>query len=83
MARPVCRIFSPPYWRHYFAHFGEVYGRKWVLVMTLALMGVATFLIGCIPSYESIGIAAPILLFLLRLLQGLGAGAEQSGSATH
>lgn len=50
--------------------------------MTLALMGVATFLIGCIPSYESIGIAAPILLFLLRLLQGLGAGAEQSGSAT-
>ncbi|MDD7425899.1 MAG: MFS transporter [[Pasteurella] mairii] len=74
LARPIGGII--------FAHFGEIYGRKWVLVMTLALMGVATFLIGCIPSYESIGIAAPILLFLLRLLQGLGAGAEQSGSAT-
>lgn len=65
-----------------FAHFGEKLGRKWVLVTTLAIMGAATFLIGIIPTYASIGIAAPILLFSLRLFQGLGAGAEQSGSAT-
>lgn len=65
-----------------FAHFGEKLGRKWVLVTTLALMGTATFLIGIVPSYAAIGIAAPILLFGLRLIQGLGAGAEQSGSAT-
>lgn len=65
-----------------FAHFGEKLGRKWVLVSTLALMGAATFLIGLVPSYAAIGIAAPISLFVLRLLQGLGAGAEQSGSAT-
>jgi len=65
-----------------FAHFGEKFGRKWVLVTTLAIMGAATFLIGVIPSYAAIGIFAPILLFVLRLVQGLGAGAEQSGSAT-
>src|SRR5699024_3857368 len=65
-----------------FAHFGEKFGRKWVLVTTLAIMGAATFLIGVIPSYAPIGIFAPILLFVLRLVQGLGAGAEQSGSAT-
>lgn len=52
------------------------------MVSTLALMGTATFLVGCLPSFAAIGVAAPILLFLLRLLQGLGAGAEQSGSAT-
>lgn len=74
LARPIGGII--------FAHFGEIFGRKWVLVVTLALMGTATFLIGCIPSYETIGILSSILLFLLRLLQGLGAGAEQSGSAT-
>lgn len=52
------------------------------MVSTLALMGTATFLVGCLPSFAAIGVAAPILLFLLRVLQGLGAGAEQSGSAT-
>ena len=65
-----------------FSHFGERYGRKWVLVTTLFLMGVATFLIGCLPSHAQIGSLAPILLVVLRLLQGLGAGAEQSGGAT-
>lgn len=63
LARPIGGII--------FAHFGEIFGRKWALVVTLALMGTATFLIGCIPSYETIGILSSILLFLLRLLQGL------------
>ncbi|MDR2748875.1 MAG: MFS transporter [Bifidobacteriaceae bacterium] len=65
-----------------FSHFGEKLGRKWVLFGTLALMGSATFLIGCIPSYTIIGQWAAIILFVLRFLQGMGAGAEQAGSAT-
>lgn len=65
-----------------FSHFGEKHGRKWVLVATLAIMGSATTLIGFIPSYAVIGVWAPIILVLLRIIQGLGAGAEQSGSST-
>jgi MFS family permease len=65
-----------------FSHFGEKLGRRWVLFGTLALMGTATFLIGCIPSYSQIGFASAVILFILRFLQGTGAGAEQAGSAT-
>lgn len=65
-----------------FSHFGEKHGRKWVMVMTLALMGTATTIIGLIPSYAVIGVWAPFLLITMRLLQGIGAGAEQAGSAT-
>jgi MFS family permease len=74
LARPLGGLF--------FSHFGEKFGRKWVLVTTLFLMGAATFLIGCLPTYDSIGIWAPILLVCLRFLQGFGAGAEQAGGAT-
>ena len=63
-----------------FGHFGDKYGRKPVLIATLLLMGFATAGIGMLPTYNSIGIAAPILLLLLRMLQGLGAGAEYSGA---
>lgn len=66
----------------FFSHYGEKLGRKWVMVTTLFLMGGATFAIGCIPDFRSIGIFAPILLVLCRFLQGFGAGAEQSGGAT-
>ncbi|SEB29710.1 MFS transporter [Rhodococcus koreensis] len=59
-----------------FGILGDKIGRKAVLTFTLLLMGVATGLIGLIPSYETIGIAAPILLIVFRLLQGFGAGAE-------
>jgi MHS family shikimate/dehydroshikimate transporter-like MFS transporter len=63
-----------------FGHFGDKYGRKPILIATLLLMGFATAGIGLLPTYHSIGIAAPILLLLLRMLQGLGAGAEYSGA---
>ncbi|MDN5789883.1 MAG: MHS family MFS transporter [Micrococcales bacterium] len=61
-------------------HFGDRYGRRVVLVLTLILMGGATALIGVLPSYDQIGIAAPILLVLLRILQGTSAGGEWGGA---
>lgn len=62
-------------------HFGDRIGRKGMLVLTLTLMGGATFLIGFLPTYDSIGMAAPILLILLRILQGFAAGGEWGGAA--
>lgn len=63
-----------------FGHFGDRHGRKSMLVLTLVLMGLATFLIGVLPTYESIGIAAPIALVALRMIQGLGVGGEWGGA---
>ncbi len=64
-----------------FGYLGDKFGRKQVLVLTFCLMGVCTTLIGLIPSYASIGIWAPILQVFIRIIQGLGAGAELSGAA--
>lgn len=61
-------------------HLGDRYGRKMVLVLTLILMGLATFLMGLLPTYQQIGIWAPVLLVSLRFVQGLAAGGEWSGS---
>ena len=72
IARPLGGLF--------FGTIGDKIGRKWVLVTTILLMGGATTLIGLLPTYETIGIWAPILLTVLRLLQGFGAGAEQAGA---
>ena len=63
-----------------FGHFGDRIGRKTMLVLSLMIMGVATFLIGCLPTHASIGIAAPILLVLLRFAQGIGVGGEWGGA---
>ncbi|MED4751841.1 MFS transporter [Brevibacillus choshinensis] len=63
-----------------FSHIGDKLGRKKTLVVTLALMGSSTVLIGCLPDYERIGIWAPCLLVLLRLIQGIGIGGEWGGA---
>ncbi|WP_207763414.1 MFS transporter [Bifidobacterium margollesii] len=64
-----------------FGRLGDKIGRKWVLVVTIVLMGGSSTAIGFLPTYESVGIAAPIMLVIARLLQGFGAGAEQTGSS--
>jgi len=63
-----------------FGHFGDVLGRKRMLILTLMIMGVATTAIGLIPSYETIGIWAPILLLVCRMAQGIGLGGEWGGA---
>jgi metabolite-proton symporter len=72
VARPVGGIVC--------GHYGDRIGRKSMLVATLLLMGIATFLIGLLPTYQSIGVWAPVLLVLLRILQGFGVGGEWGGA---
>ena len=72
VARPIGGIL--------FGHFGDRLGRKGMLVLTLLIMGIATFLIGLLPTYSSAGIWAPIFLLVLRVLQGLGIGGEWGGA---
>jgi MFS family permease len=66
-----------------FGRLGDIVGRKYTFLLTLILMGGSTFAIGLIPSYESIGFLAPILVLILRLLQGLALGGEYGGAATY
>lgn len=74
VARPVGSFFM--------GHIGDRYGRKRVLLLTVSLMGLSTFLVGCLPTYADIGIWAPVLLVTLRLLQGFSASGEQAGANT-
>src|ERR1051325_2390102 len=72
-----------PFGALFFGRLGDLIGRKYTFLVTLLIMGLSTFFIGCIPSYETIGAWAPILVLLLRLLQGLALGGEYGGAATY
>src|SRR5215510_9085504 len=66
-----------------FGRLGDLIGRKYTFLLTLIIMGGSTFAIGLIPSYESIGVFAPAIILLLRLMQGLALGGEYGGAATY
>jgi MFS family permease len=72
VARPVGAFFM--------GHIGDKFGRKRVLIFTLMLMGASTFLVGCLPTYNQVGLLAPALLVVLRLCQGFSASGEQAGA---
>jgi MFS transporter, MHS family, shikimate and dehydroshikimate transport protein len=76
-------FFARPFGGLVFGHLGDRIGRKKVLVITLVLVGGATFLMGLLPTYSAIGVGAPVLLVFLRLVQGFGAGAEYSGATIY
>ncbi|KAA0955289.1 MHS family MFS transporter [Planococcus sp. ANT_H30] len=73
-------FFIRPFGGIIFSHIGDRIGRKKTLVITLSMMGFATFAMGLLPTYQAIGVAAPILLITLRLIQGLGIGGEWGGA---
>ena len=72
-----------PFGALFFGRIGDLIGRKYTFLVTLLLMGISTFAIGLIPGYAKIGMAAPIIILLLRLLQGLALGGEYGGAATY
>ncbi len=66
-----------------FGRLGDMIGRKYTFLVTILLMGASTFIVGILPNYASIGVAAPVILIILRLLQGLALGGEYGGAATY
>ncbi|SFU75547.1 Sugar transporter [Paenacidovorax caeni] len=66
-----------------FGRLGDMIGRKYTFLVTILIMGISTFIVGILPNYASIGVAAPIILIILRLLQGLALGGEYGGAATY
>ena len=66
-----------------FGRLGDMVGRKYTFLITILIMGLSTFIVGILPSYASIGIAAPVILIILRLAQGLALGGEYGGAATY
>ncbi len=72
-----------PFGALFFGRLGDMVGRKHTFLVTILIMGLSTFIIGLLPTYESIGVAAPIILIALRMLQGLALGGEYGGAATY
>ncbi|WP_294333451.1 MFS transporter [uncultured Sphingomonas sp.] len=66
-----------------FGRIGDMVGRRYTFILTLLVMGLSTFLVGCLPTYKTAGVAAPILLVVLRMFQGLALGGEYGGAATY
>lgn len=66
-----------------FGRLGDLIGRKYTFLVTILLMGVSTFIVGILPNYDAIGVAAPVILIALRMLQGLALGGEYGGAATY
>ena len=81
MATFAAAFFGRPIGSVIFGHYGDMIGRKATLIGALLTMGIATFLIGLLPTYYSIGIWAPLILTILRFCQGLGLGGEWSGAS--
>ena len=71
-----------PFGAAFFGSLGDRIGRKYTFLVTIVLMGLSTFIVGILPTYATIGVAAPIILILLRLAQGLALGGEYGGAAT-
>ena len=72
-----------PFGAIFFGRLGDMIGRKYTFLVTILIMGLSTFVVGLLPSYSSIGVAAPVILIGLRLLQGLALGGEYGGAATY
>src|SRR6201747_1345923 len=66
-----------------FGRLGDLWGRKNTFLVTMILMGLSTFVVGLLPGYDQIGVAAPVLLIVMRLVQGLALGGEYGGAATY
>jgi len=76
-------FFVRPFGALVFGRLGDMIGRKYTFLVTILIMGASTFIVGILPNYASIGIAAPVILIILRLLQGLALGGEYGGAATY
>ncbi len=76
-------FFARPFGAVVFGRLGDVIGRKFTFLITILIMGAATFIVGILPTYEQIGIAAPVILIALRLIQGLALGGEYGGAAIY
>ena len=76
-------FFVRPFGALFFGRIGDIVGRKNTFLVTMAIMGLSTFVVGLLPGYHQIGVAAPIVLILMRLLQGLALGGEYGGAATY